>query len=141
MNNSYIKDFKIDFLDHVAIRVKNLEVSAEWYQKVLGLQKYQLPEWGPFPIFMLSGKSGIALFPANLKGKKLDEQSKNVKIDHFAFNVTNENFAKAKLKYKELGLKFSFQDHHYFHSIYTKDPDGHTVELTTMVVDEKKFYK
>jgi len=134
-------NFKIDFLDHVAIRVKNLETSAAWYEKVLGLKKYQLAKWGPFPIFMLSNKSGLALFPANLADKELDANSKNVKIDHFAFNVSNENFEKAKKKYISLGLEFTIQDHHYYHSIYTKDPDEHTVELTTLVVDEKTFYK
>lgn len=133
-------EIAIEFLDHVAIRVQDLNVSAEWYQKVLGLKKYQLPEWGDFPIFLLSGKSGIALFPANLTDKQLELNSKNVKIDHFAFNVTNENFEKAKKRYTDLNLKFTFQDHYYFHSIYTKDPDGHTVELTTIVVDENKFY-
>ena len=51
-------EIAIEFLDHVAIRVKDLNVSAEWYQKVLGLKRYQPPEWGEFPIFMLSGTSG-----------------------------------------------------------------------------------
>ena len=133
-------EIAIEFLDHVAIRVKDLNVSAEWYQKVLGLKKYQLPEWGEFPIFLLSGKSGIALFPAKLDDVQLELNSRNVKIDHFAFNVTNENFEKAKKRYTELNLKFNIQDHYYFHSIYTKDPDGHTVELTTIVVDENEFY-
>jgi len=55
--------------------------------------------------------------------------------------VTNENFEKAKEKYVDLNLEFTIQDHYYFHSIYTKDPDGHTVELTTIVVDENKFYQ
>ncbi|WP_255362723.1 hypothetical protein [Tenacibaculum sp. MAR_2009_124] len=58
----------------------------------------------------------------------------------FAFNVTNENFEKAKKRYSELGLDFTIQDHHYFHSIYTLDPDGHKVELTTIKVDENDFY-
>ena len=138
MENSEIT---LEFLDHVAIRVHDLNKSAEWYQNVLGLKKYQLPEWGEFPIFLLSGKSGIALFPANLEDKQLELNSKNVKIDHFAFNVTNENFEKAKKKYTDLNLEFNIKDHYYFHSIYTKDPDGHTVELTTMVVDENKFYQ
>lgn len=134
-------EIAIEFLDHVAIRVRDLDVSAKWYEKVLGLQKYQLPEWGDFPVFMLSGKSGLALFPANMKDKQLDLNSKNVKIDHFAFHVTKENFEKAKLRYTELNMDYSIQDHYYFHSIYTRDPDGHTVELTTLVVNEDSFYK
>jgi catechol 2,3-dioxygenase-like lactoylglutathione lyase family enzyme len=132
---------KIDFLDHVAIRVADMEVSAKWYEDVLGLKRYQLPEWGDFPIFLLSGKSGIALFPANTSDPELPQDSKNVKIDHFAFNVSKDNFKKAKKRYAELNLEFKIQDHHYFDSIYTKDPDGHTVELTTIKVDEKEFYK
>jgi len=133
-------EISLEFLDHVAIRVKDLNASVDWYEKVLGLKKYQMPEWGEFPIFLLSGKSGIALFPANLSDTKLESKSKNVKIDHFAFNVTKENFEKAKKRYTALNLEFNIQDHHYFHSIYTKDPDGHTVELTTIVVDENEFY-
>lgn len=131
---------EINFLDHVAIRVIDLDVSAAWYEKVLGLKRYQPEEWGDFPIFMLSNKSGIALFPANKNDKQIDLTSKHVKIDHFAFNVNKENFEKAKKRYAALNLEFNIQDHHYFHSIYTKDPDGHTVELTTIMVDENKFY-
>jgi catechol 2,3-dioxygenase-like lactoylglutathione lyase family enzyme len=131
---------KINFLDHVAIRVKDLDTSVEWYGQVLGLKKYQLPEWGSFPIFMLAGKTGVALFPATLSDQEMDASSRNVKIDHFAFNVSNESFEHAKQHYEALGIQYSFQDHHYFHSIYTKDPDGHTVELTTLVVNERLFY-
>lgn len=132
---------KIDFLDHVAIRVADMEVSAKWYEDVLGLKRYQLPEWGDFPIFLFSGKSGIALFPANTSDPQLPQDSKNVTIDHFAFNVSKDNFEKAKKRYAELNLDFKIQDHHYFDSIYTKDPDGHTVELTTIKVNENEFYK
>jgi catechol 2,3-dioxygenase-like lactoylglutathione lyase family enzyme len=131
---------EINFLDHVAIRVKDLNVSADWYQKVLGLKKYQLPEWGEFPIFMLSGKSGIALFPANPRDPVADLKSKNVRIEHFAFNVNRESYVLAKKHYADLGLDYREQDHHYFDSIYTEDPDGHTVELTTIKVDENEFY-
>jgi catechol 2,3-dioxygenase-like lactoylglutathione lyase family enzyme len=134
-------EISLGFLDHVAIRVKNLKTSADWYEKVLGLKKYQLPEYGEFHIFLFSGKSGIALFPANLDDTKLELSSKNVKIDHFAFNVTKEDFEKAKKRYTALDLEFNIQDHRYFHSIYTKDPDGHTVELTTIMVNENDFYQ
>ncbi len=136
-----MKPFSINFLDHVAIRVKNMDVSIEWYSRVMGLKKYQLEKWGEFPVFMLSGKSGIAIFPSNLKDEKCSHLSRNVKIDHYAFNVSNEDFKKAQDYLNSINEPFQFQDHHYLHSIYLKDPDKHTVELTTLLVDEEEFFK
>ncbi len=132
--------FEIKCLDHVAIRVRDLKASIAWYEQVLGLKKYQLAKWGDYPIFMLSGETGIALFPA-YQDEPIVPNTKNVKIDHFAFQVTRKNFDKAKKRYDYLEMEYTISDHHYFHSIYTKDPDGHTVELTTIVVDPKKFYR
>jgi len=132
--------FKINFLDHVAIRVKDMDVTISWYSRVLGLKKYQLEKWGEFPIFMLSGKSGIAIFPANTDDEKLNLLSRNIKIDHFAFNVSNDAFQKAKVHFNKLEIPFEFKDHFYFHSIYLKDPDLLTVELTTIMVNEEDFY-
>lgn len=117
-----------------------MERSIVWYQRVLGLKKYQLPEWGPYPVFLLAGKSGIALFPANPDDPAPDPASRNVKIDHFAFNVDRESFDRARAHYARLNLEYTFQDHQYFHSVYTRDPDGHVVELTTIVVPEETFY-
>ncbi|MFH6601922.1 VOC family protein [Maribacter algicola] len=135
-----MSEFEINGLDHVAIRVKNLEAAIGWYENVLGLKVCKLAKWGESPIFMLAGKTGVALFSAGLNDTELDPLSKNVGIDHYAFNVTRENFIKAKMRYDKLDIDYEFKDHFYFHSIYTKDRDGHTVELTTLVVDEKSFY-
>ncbi len=131
-------DLHINGLDHVAIRVKDLERSAQWYQRVLGLKRYQPEAWGPFPIFMLAGRSGVALFPERPGDPDHIQRSD---VDHFAFNVDMETLHQAKERYIELGLRFDLQDHTYFHSIYTQDPDGHTVELTAIVVAEDDFYK
>ena len=39
-------EFEIAFLDHVALHVKDMDIAANWYEKVLGLKKYQLPKMG-----------------------------------------------------------------------------------------------
>ena len=140
MNNPPEPAFSIAFLDHVAIRVADLERSAAWYGEVLGLKRYQLPKWDPFPVFMLAGKSGMALFPARQEDPQTDPESQNVGIDHFAFHVSRKNFDRALERYSALNMEYEVKDHHYFLSVYTLDPDGHTVELTTLVVGEEDFY-
>jgi len=135
------ESIELEFLDHVAINVKDMDESIEWYQKILGLKKYQLKKWGSFPIFMMSKKFGVALFPAQLDDEYINPKSKDIKIDHFAFNVTRDNFEKAIRKYNQLGLEYEVKDHHYFDSIYTNDPNGHIVELTCIKVSEDDFYQ
>lgn len=126
---------KVNFLDHVAIRVNNLENSTRWYEEVLGLKRFESPEhWGPFPIMVQAGNSGIALFP------KKDEDNLgyiNSRM-HIAFNVDRESFRAFQHTFEQKGIEFSFEDHHFFHSIYLNDPDGYMIELTTPVMHEGK---
>jgi len=129
--------FHLGELDHVAIRVKDIDRSIIWYKYVLGLRAVRAKKWGNFPIFLLSGKTGIALFPEKESGH--EERSRS-DIDHFAFVVTNHAFNEARAHYEAIGIPYVFKDHHYFHSIYTDDPDGHTVELTTLIRDGEVFY-
>ncbi len=124
---------KLDFLDHIAIRVSDLEVSANWYESVLGMKRVMPEKWAPYPIFMLAGNSGVALFPVrkNEDGSTLEKDLQ--KGDHFAFRVDNVNFEAAKEHFNSLGIDFHFQDHYYFHSIYFLDPDGYQLEFTTQI--------
>lgn len=141
MSQEINSHFDIDFLDHVAIRVKDLELSAQWYSEVLGLKKMQLEHWGPFPIFMLARKTGVALFPSQEREIPSSLVTAKSCVDHFAFQVTAENYNKAKAKFNNLEISFDEQDHHYFNSIYLRDPDDHTVELTTLAVEASPFYR
>lgn len=132
--------FKINHLDHVAIYVSDMDISIAWYEKVLGLKKHQYPEWGAFPVFMLAGTTGVAIFPANPAHPSLPSNNRGIRIEHFAFNVDNDEFQKARAHYEKLGISYEFKDHQLFHSIYTYDPDGHNVELTTLVVPPERAY-
>jgi len=131
--------FELQALDHVAIRSMDVEHSCQWYQKVLGLKRYDIPEWKPYPIFLMSDNFGVAIFPATDGPAPTANKRRMVRIDHFAFRVSRIGFDAAIAHYESLGLEYTIQDHTYFHSVYVNDPDGHTVELTTLVVSEEEF--
>ncbi len=127
--------FKLDFLDHVAIRVRDMERSAAWYEKVLGLKRVQYDVWGPFPIMMMAGNTGIAIFPSKTDHPETLPAGDWLVVPHFAFRVDAKAFAEAQNHFHSLDIPFEFQDHYYFHSIYLTDPDDYRVELTTLVRD------
>ncbi|MCB0620860.1 MAG: VOC family protein [Saprospiraceae bacterium] len=125
--------FRISHFDHIGLRVRHLERSARWYEQVLGLTRVQPEEWQPFPIFLVAGGTGLALFPPHTDDPESLPSGDWLIVDHFAFRVDAENFELAQRHLNELGIEFQIQDHHYFHSLYFRDPDGHKVELTTAV--------
>ncbi|MBI4748785.1 MAG: VOC family protein [Acidobacteria bacterium] len=119
--------FTLQHIDHIAFTVKDLEVSARWYQDVLGLERHQ-PSSEPYPIDMISGNTAIALFPA-----KADQQVTRPTW-HVAFRADRANYDRAQVVLKERGIPFDIQDHGYSVSLYLTDPDGHVVEITTYEV-------
>ena len=114
-------------LDHVALSVRDQEVSERWYREVLGLERVYADAWGNVPVMMVADGTGVALFRA----REGPDGAPAVRILHIAFRVDRANFAAARAALAERGLDVEFQDHDVAHSIYFRDPDGHQLELTT----------
>ena len=131
---------KINGLDHIALMVSDPEFSAEWYVKTLGLKRYHFEnEWEPYPILVLGGTSGLALFPSQSGQPYTKNQMTG--LSHFAFKIDIADLDGAKHRLEKMGIKVSFEDHKYFHSIYFSDPDAYIVELTALTVKPEIFYR
>lgn len=50
---------------------------------------------------------------------------------HLAFRLGREDFERARAELTERGLAIECEDHGIAWSIYTHDPDGYRIELTT----------
>lgn len=121
-------------LDHIAITVRDVERSRDWYCAVLGLERRYGNVWGDVPTFVCAGDTGIALFPASVAEPKPRPERDTLAMRHFAFRVNRENFERAQNELRARGIALEFQDHSIAHSIYFYDPDGHQLELTTYEV-------
>jgi len=129
-----MSDLNIEGLDHVAIVVRDLKASADWYERVLGLERKFADVWN-VPVMLIargSGRSGVALFPVSVaEPHRMPARWNALAVDHVAFRVDRENFEHARARLRELGVRVEFEDHAVSHSIYFDDPDGHRLEITT----------
>ena len=123
--------FKIEALDHVALSVRDVERSAQWYAEVLDFKRLHKDKWNGIPVFVGNRDAAIALFPASEEVGSASDDRAAVRTLHFAFRADRENFLRAQDELKKRAIAFDFQDHEISHSIYFRDPDGHQIEITT----------
>lgn len=128
-------DFQLKHLDHIALRVRDIEKSAKWYEEILGLKKIKPDEWENFPIMMLAGNSGVALFPAKTDNPKNIPEGDYICAFHFAFRISNEDFEKIRNHFEKNNIEYEFQNLVHFHSFFISDPDNYRIEITTQMKD------
>jgi catechol 2,3-dioxygenase-like lactoylglutathione lyase family enzyme len=123
--------FEIDALDHVALSVRDISRSAQWYAEVLGFKRLHEDKWNGIPAFVGNDAAAVALFPASEEIGSASVDRAAVRTLHFAFRTDRENFLRAQDELKKRAISFEFQNHEISHSIYFRDPDGHKIEITT----------
>jgi catechol 2,3-dioxygenase-like lactoylglutathione lyase family enzyme len=123
--------FTIEALDHVALSVRDVERSAQWYADVLGFKRLHEGIWNGTPVFVGNGTAAIALFPVRDKAGSTSPDRAAVRTLHFAFRTDRANFLRAQDELKKRAIPFDFQNHEISHSIYFRDPDDHQIEITT----------
>lgn len=127
--------FELEGIDHVAIAVRDVQRSAEWYQKTLGLVRLHADVWGDQPAVVGKGSTAVALFRVVGDTPQGPPGPNVLAMRHLAFRASAADFARAQRELSASRIPFEFQDHQISHSIYLHDPDGHQIEITTYEVE------
>ena len=127
--------FNLDAIDHVVLRVSDLERSIAFYRDVIGCTlDRRRPEYGM--VHMRAGSSMIDLLDINGPvggGTQVDQHQAN--FDHFCLRIApfDEHALIAHLQ--KFGLELELPVRHRYGaqgdgpSLYLHDPDGNRVEL------------
>ena len=123
--------FELEGLDHVALAVRDVERSADWYVEVLGFERRHDGMWEGVPVFVGRNTTAIALFPLGSDHANPSLPRKPNSMLHLALRADRKNFIAAQRDLTSRGIAFHFQDHQISQSIYFRDPDGYEIEITT----------
>ncbi len=117
-------------LDHIVLRVADVERSLDWYTSMLGLDPVRVDEWRagncPFPSVRISADTIIDLIDGDVPG-----EGRN--LDHFCIVVTADSLAHVRASSEfeivrdpdvELFGARGMAD-----GLYVSDPDGNEIEL------------
>jgi catechol 2,3-dioxygenase-like lactoylglutathione lyase family enzyme len=127
---------KVTELDHIGLRVKDVEAALRFYSELLGLKIERVDEWRKgeigFPSVRLNADTLIDFF---LSENKVDNVNKEMNQDHFCLVIEPTNMENLKAKLEELGVRIydgpekRWGAHGDATSLYIYDPDKNVVEL------------
>ena len=120
---------QLDFIDHFAISVRDLQTSFDWYHKAFGFEMFH--QW-PTTWMIQLGQMKIGLF-LRPHAATIDDLDNKIAFQHLAFHMTADAFIQAEIELKALGIPITTgpEDTGVAYSIFFTDPDGHLLELTT----------
>jgi catechol 2,3-dioxygenase-like lactoylglutathione lyase family enzyme len=119
---------QIDYIDHFAISVKNLQTSFDWYKKVFGFEMFH--QWKTTWLIQL-GTMKIGLFERP-QAATIDDLNNKIAFQHLAFHVSADDLIEAQIQLGDLKIEFEGpEDTGVAYSLFVNDPDGHLLELTT----------
>ena len=130
---------KVLGIDHVAISVRDLEKSLEFYTKVIGLKVTEREYSKPgVEYFLDCGNALIGLIQGNeAEGKHL-LQDGGLGGNHVSFRVETKEFDRVVEEIKKLGLTITYiKKREKSWSVYFLDIDGNKLEMTAWPLEDK----
>ena len=127
---------RIAEMDHIVLRVRDIDVSLRFYTEVLGLRPERLTEFrsgkAPFPSVRLNDRTIIDLLPSPSK-QPMDNRSHNQ--DHYCMVIEPTDMAELVTQLQNIGVDVKegpvtrWGARGNGTSIYITDPDSNLIEL------------
>jgi glyoxylase I family protein len=123
-------------LDHLNIRVADLERALGFYRDVLGMREVRRSTRADGSVSLLALRAGncvVFLQPSPGYAPPADEKASG--LDHYSLEIEAQDAAQLAARLRERGVRVvtgpakRWGAHGDGTSVYVRDPDGHQVEL------------
>ena len=124
---------EISRINHVGLRVRDLAITRDFYEK-LGFEFLAGPV-GPEPVAIMEHPSGVninfilnASADASTTNLLMDEEKKHTGYTHIALEITNAEAVEHQLKAADIAITetVEFGGAYFF---FVRDPDGNVIEF------------
>jgi catechol-2,3-dioxygenase len=127
---------RITGVNHIALRVRDVDVTAEFYKRVLGFTE-DVERFGHGVLAFLraplsENHHDLALL--QIGEGATDNSPRSVGLFHFALEVNEiDDLVAAQARLEQEGCFQGASDHGATKAVYGTDPDGNTFELTWII--------
>ena len=126
-------------VDHVAMSVRDLAISMDFYTEILGLRVSEREFQNPgVEHFLDCGGSLIGLIQGDAGGDRHLFQDGGLGANHFSLRVHTTEFDRIVEELKTRGVTINFsKKRERSWSVYFEDPDGNKLEMTAWPQEDK----
>lgn len=127
---------QVSDMDHVTFYVSNLQESIDFYSEVFGfsIKEDHSKDESPWAIIGLQGRAYLCLYQTSVVANE------NNTIMHWGFHIDTDNIDALSTTLQEKGVKVrdfpgaknKVVNYGESHSLYVEDPDGYSIELSTI---------
>lgn len=123
---------RVHELGHIVLYVRNIDRSADFYEKVLGWKRLDSPDGAPVAVFS-SGRTHHELLLIEVgEGVGPSPEGYRAGLYHFGLKIGDSDddlrAALQILRHNNVEVAGA-TDHTVTHSLYIEDPDGNEIEL------------
>ena len=129
---------RIQGIDHVAINVRDIDKSVEWYSKVIGLNVTQRePSKAGIEYFMDCGPSLIGIIQAKDLNNVHPFENEGLGANHFSFRIHANDFDAMIKHFEANNVKIEYaKKREKSWSLYFYDLDGNKLEMTAWPLED-----
>ena len=127
-----VMPIEIQNIDHVNVETEDIERSATFYRKVIGLKEGPRPDFDRPGYWMYAKDKPVVHIISTHPDNEMLTGSKDASISHFALQIKDYDATRAHLDSLNIPYETNQVENNEIRQIFLEDPEGVLIELVQL---------